>query len=111
MTSMISSLLKVFGRQGRSWLSNCIGHQQVNSFARDPVDSIAVSSLPEREQMPVSELAEHLAEKLYRDELRHGGWAVDLGLLGPNVFVAEALQALRVCNGDVRKIDGSDVDP
>jgi hypothetical protein len=62
----------------------------------------------DKEQIPLSELAEQLAESLYRDELRHGGWAVDLGLLGSNVFVADALQELQAGDGGLWTIIESD---
>jgi hypothetical protein len=60
--------------------------------------------LSDKDQIPLSELAEQLAESLYRDELRYGGWAVDVGLLGSSVFVADALQELQAGDGDLWKI-------
>jgi hypothetical protein len=49
-----------------------------------------------------------LAESLYRHELRYGGWAVDVGLLGSSVFVADALQELQAGDGDLWKIVETD---
>ena len=66
-------------------------------FQRHPqtrVEEIAVAMLVREEQVPLNELAALLAENLYRDELRNGGWVADLGLLGSSVFVADALHEI-----------------
>jgi hypothetical protein len=80
----------------------------LNRSPRTQVERIAAALLSNKRQIPLSELAEQLAESLYRDELRHGGWAVDLGLLGSSVFVADALQELQAGDGDLWKIVDSD---
>jgi hypothetical protein len=35
-------------------------------------------------------LRDRLAETLYRDEMGHGAWAADVGLLGPRAFQRDA---------------------
>jgi hypothetical protein len=82
----------------------------VNRPPRTQAKRIAAAMLTYNQQIPLSEVAEQLAESLYRDELRHGGWAVDIGLLGSSVFVADALQQLQTGDGDLWKIVDSDED-
>lgn len=83
---------------------------RLNRSARTPLEGIAAAMLSRNQQIPLCELAEQLAESLYRDELRHGGWAVDVGLLGSSVFDAAALQQLQPGAGDLWKIVDSDDD-
>ena len=87
-----------------------VGLSRLNSSARTPVDGIAAAMLSRNQQIPLCELAAQLAESLYRDELRHGGWVVDIGLLGSSVSVAVALQQLQTGDGDLWKIADSDED-
>lgn len=70
-----------------------------NCSAETRAGQITLARLSGKEEVPLRELAERLAEKLYRDELRHGGWAVDLGLLGPKVFSGAALHEIEAGNG------------
>lgn len=49
--------------------------------------------------IPFDALVERVAHALYLDELRHGGWALDLGFLGPGLFVREAAQVIEAANG------------
>ena len=108
MTSLIKRFLGVFNPQGESSMTNYIARPHANLFQHEGVERIAAAMLSDKEQIPSSELAEQLAESLYRDELRHGGWAVDVGMLGPNVFIADALQDLQSGDGDLGKIDKSE---
>ena len=107
MTSLIKRFLGFFNPQGESSMTNYIARHHVTCFQPERVERMAAAMLSDKEQIPLSELAEQLAESLYRDELRHGGWAVDVGLLGPNVFIADALQELQSGGGDLGKIDKS----
>jgi hypothetical protein len=72
------------------------------------VEEIVVSMLSTKQQIPLSELAEQLAEALYRDELRNGGWVADLGLLGSGAFVADALHEINTGDGRLWNVVGSD---
>ncbi len=105
---LIKRFLGAFNPRDESSMINYIARHHVNFFRPERVERTAAAMLSDKEQIPLSELAEQLAESLYRDELRHGGWAVDVGLLGPNVFIADALQELRSGGGDPRKIDKSE---
>ena len=98
-------------RQSESSMTNRqVRLSRLNRSARTPLEGIAAAMLSRNQQIPLGELAEQLAESLYRDELRHGGWAVDVGLLGSSVFVADVLQQLQAGDGDLWKIVDSDDD-
>ena len=43
----------------------------------------------------VRPLIDGIAEGIYKSELRRGGWAADLGVFGPDLFVEEASACLR----------------
>jgi hypothetical protein len=108
MTSLIRRFLGVFNPQGESSMTNYIARHHVTCFRPQRVEPMAAAMLSDKEQIPLGELAEQLAESLYRDELRHGRWAVDVGLLRPNVFIADVLQELQSGGGDLGKIDKSE---
>jgi hypothetical protein len=113
MAGVMELISKIFRgkRQGESSMTNRkIRFDNVNRPPRTQAERIAAAMLTDNQQIHLSELAEQLAERLYRDELRHGGWAVDFGLLGPNVFVADALRLLRAGDRDLWKIIASDED-
>jgi hypothetical protein len=112
MAGLMKRILKPF-----RWQSDGVAPMSISSkvclasmdrFPQTRVEQIAVEMLIDKEQIPLSDLAEQLAEKLYRDELRHGGWAVDLGLLGSNMFFMEVLHELHNGNGGLWKIIESD---
>lgn len=108
MTRLIKRFLGVFNRQGESSMTNYSARHHVNFFRHERIERMSAAMLSDKEQLPLSELAEQLAESLYRDELRHGGWAVEFGVLGPNVFIADAFQELQSGDGDLWKIDKSE---
>jgi hypothetical protein len=102
---------KAFGpkREGKSSVINSsVRLTHSNRSPQTRVEHIAAAMLSHKDQIPLSELVEQLAETLYRDELRYGGWAVDVGLVGSSVFVADALQELRAGDGDLWKISEED---
>lgn len=76
--------------------------------ARTRAEQIAVTVLVREEQVPLTELATLLAEALYRDELRNGGWVADLGLLGSSAFVGDALHEIKAGDGCLWNIVRSD---
>jgi hypothetical protein len=45
-----------------------------------------------------------VAESLYRDELRAGGWMIDLGLFGSRLFVDDARRLLWSGDGELWEI-------
>ena len=42
----------------------------------------------------MSEMVKRVAEEMYYDELRHGGWAADIGIWGPRLFERDAFVLL-----------------
>ncbi len=55
--------------------------------------------------MAFDSLVERVAHDLYRDALYNGGWVVDLGLFGRNLFFSEAASELEAGNGLLWQID------
>jgi hypothetical protein len=113
MTGVMELISTIFlgKRQSESSMTNRnVRLSRFNRSARTPLEGNAAAVLSHNQQIPLGELAEQLAESLYRDELRHGGWAVDIGLLGSRLFVADALQQLQAGDGDLWKIFDSDDD-
>ena len=111
MAGVIRLIANAFGakRQSKSAMSNRkVRRTNSNRSPQTRVEQVAAAMLSHKDQIPLSELAEQLAESLYRDELRYGGWAVDVGLLGSSVFIADALQELQAGDGDLWKIVKSD---
>jgi hypothetical protein len=111
MAGVMRLIAKAFGakRQDKSSMTNrTVRLTNSNRSPQTRVEQVAAAMLSDKDQIPLSELAEQLAESLYRDELRYGGWAVDVGLLGSSVFVADALQELQAGDGDLWKIVEAD---
>jgi hypothetical protein len=54
--------------------------------------------------MPLENLLALAAEVLYCAELRAGAWAVDVGLFGSGLFVAEARRAVETGAGELWQI-------
>ena len=111
MAGVMRLIANAFGakRENKSAMTN--RNVRLTNSHRSPqtrVELIAAAMLSDKDLIPLSELAEQLAESLYRDELRYGGWAVDVGLLGSSMFVADALQELRAGDGDLWKIVEAD---
>jgi hypothetical protein len=107
---LISKIFRGKRQGGPSMTNRKVRLSNLKRSPRTQVERIAAAMLSHNQQIPLSELAEQLAESLYRDELRHGGWAVDVGLLGSSVFVADILQQLQAGDGDLWKIVDSDED-
>jgi hypothetical protein len=49
--------------------------------------------------MALGHLVDLVAGALYHDELRHGGWAADIGLVGRAPFLPEAQWAVEEATG------------
>jgi hypothetical protein len=111
MAGVMRLIANAFGakRENKSAMTN--RNVRLTNSNRSPqtrVEQVAAAMLSDKDLIPLSELAEQLAESLYRDELRYGGWAIDVGLLGSSVFVADALQELQAGDGDLWKIVETD---
>ena len=65
--------------------------------ARPPATAIEraiLGVLSESGEAPSEILVTRVAAELYREEIRHGAWAVDLGLLGSRLFVPDVVRSL-----------------
>ncbi len=67
-------------------------------------ESVVVELLAHAEEIPLETLVARVAEALYREELRAGAWAVDVGLFGRGLFAAEARQVLASGDGELWEI-------
>lgn len=67
-------------------------------------ESVVVELLPRAAEMPLETLVALVAEAFYREELRAGAWAVDVGLFGSGLFVPEARRALASGEGELWEI-------
>lgn len=68
------------------------------------VERVVVNLLSREREMPLEKLVDFVADDLYREEHRAGGWAVDVGLFGSGLFVAEARRTLESGNGELWQI-------
>lgn len=69
------------------------------------VERLIVSTLKQEGVMAFDSLVKCVAHDLYRDALYNGGWVVDLGLFGRNLFFSEAASELEAGNGLLWQID------
>jgi hypothetical protein len=49
---------------------------------------------------------DQVARKYYKEEIRNGAWALDLGLLGPMLFVRQVLHDLESGEGALWQVEG-----
>jgi hypothetical protein len=80
----------------------------IESHCRSPVSEVeafVVALLAKENELPYGEVISRLAELLYRNELRAGGSAVDIGLFGRSLFLSDARRALEAGNGELWNID------
>ncbi len=62
-------------------------------------EHLALLTLLRRSQMPLSSLVTRVAEELYRDAVRHGGWAADIGVVSSALFLPDAMRAVEDADG------------
>ena len=75
------------------------------SFAgENPIERAAISNLKQQGVVPLNLLVHQVASQLYRDELRNGAAAVDIGLFGASLFVPEVVKVIRERNEALWKI-------
>lgn len=67
-------------------------------------ESVVVDLLSRADEMDLATLVGLVAEALYREELRAGAWAVDVGLFGRGLFVSEARRVLKAGDGELWEI-------
>lgn len=68
-------------------------------------ETFAIDLLRAEKAIDYRLLVSRIAEFLYRKELRAGGWAVDIGLFGKPLFIAEAGRVLEAGNGELWEIE------
>jgi len=63
------------------------------------VERASLAVLSETGEAPFDTLVGRVAAELYREEIRGGAWAVDLGLLGSRLFIPDVVRSLDRHNG------------
>jgi hypothetical protein len=76
-------------------------HQSANRRRATAAEIVVVELLSHAEEMPLETVVALVAEDLYHEELRAGAWAVDVGLFGSGLFVAEARRTLKAGEGEL----------
>jgi hypothetical protein len=71
------------------------------------IERLAAAALKDGSRTPLSSLVYHVARELYREELASGAAILDLGLLGPELFVRDVALEIRAANGILWQFDGS----
>ena len=66
---------------------------------------LAVGILRRQGRTSLAKLVGRVAQELYFDEMRHGGWTLDIGLYGPELFVPDAISEIRAGDGILWKIE------
>jgi hypothetical protein len=75
--------------------------QSANRRRTTAAESVVVEALSHAEEMPLETMVALLAEALYHEELHAGAWAVDVGLFGSGLFLAEARRTLKAGDGEL----------
>lgn len=70
-----------------------------------PVEQLAVATLTRDGTMSFKRLVEQVALDLYREMLRSGGWAVDIGIFGTNLFVPDVARELEAGDGTLWRLE------
>lgn len=63
------------------------------------IERASLAVLSESSEASFEALVARVAAELYREEIRRGAWAVDLGLLGSRLFVPDVVRSLDRYNG------------
>lgn len=64
-----------------------------------------VALLAREGPLPLRRLVDRVARDMYRDELRHGGWATEIGVVSSTVFRGDAERAVEGAAGALWAID------
>jgi hypothetical protein len=70
-----------------------------------PAERCAVQTPARNGDFPLRQLVEHVARALYREELRRGGWATEVGFAGSALFRADAERTVEGAAGSLWTID------
>jgi hypothetical protein len=66
-----------------------------------PEECLIVRELGGAEPRAVDDLVAIVSRTLYREDWRRGGWIVDIGIFGPNLFAPDVVRALEAGNGQL----------
>jgi len=69
------------------------------------IEKVVVDTLSQQRALTFETAVASVAESLYRDELRAGGWMIDLGLFGNRWFLDDARRLLWAGDGELWQID------
>lgn len=70
-----------------------------NRLPSTPVEKLAITTLKDRGPTPFPALVERVAHEVYRNEIRNGGWILDLGLFGSRLFTRDVTRELKAGDG------------
>lgn len=70
-----------------------------------PVERLALAILRRDGETPLGRLLERLASEIYRRELRAGAGLLDIGLLGPKLFLSDIVSELRAGENRLWRIE------
>ncbi len=73
--------------------------------AATPVERLAVAALGREGALAYTTLVERVADRLYREELRMGLWAADIGLWGKGLFLTEIAREIDAAAGLLWRIE------
>jgi hypothetical protein len=73
--------------------------------ARTETEKFVLRLLDRRESIAYDELVWGLSSFLYEQEVKIGGWALDIGVFGASLFVPEARRELELAKGILWEID------
>ncbi len=63
------------------------------------VERQVLAALARKGPLGVEALVHRIANDLYRDELRHGGWAAEIGFMGSALFRSDVRRAVEDATG------------
>ncbi len=78
------------------------------SQARTDEERLVCRLLQTEGPCTVSEMVRRMAQVMYDDTLKHGGWAADIGLFGPRLFERDALAVLDAMKDRCLSVEGED---
>jgi hypothetical protein len=70
------------------------------------VERRVLAALAHHGPLPLQALVDRIAGELYRDELRHGGWALEIGLIGSALFRSDVQRAVEDATDILWVIEG-----
>lgn len=72
--------------------------------SRDPWERLIQSIVGHRGPVRVHWLEDQVARALYDQELRQGGWTLDMGIWGPMIFPEEAVRMIEAIRPEFARV-------